>query len=577
MTRSRNITMAASDCPPLSDAKACDVGVCARDCVVGVWSSWTSCSATCGGGRRERTRVVTQMPAGSGAACPLDLTQSEQCGTQACTPPGLACSEYTACTDCTDNGKTSPRVCQFCSGASSGVCQSLHLVEGNATSGLHACPIGFDTRATSIAACAMLDSQGSVGSTTTAQEVVETVDMRSVLKLGANETTALADVTLSNGVRLQVRVVGEEGAMVRALEDGGVGAFSPSRDGAHANNATNMQGRLRAGLSMEFLFAKDRPVSFRRLVLGAWDATDEGQLELGNDKNAADSDAPTPGKRRRGMGAVVMIRDAESSFEAETAAGYTKYVLSANGDSDFSVKSFEFVVRGSQAQTAPLTTSASQAQINAPMANSGGFVLDTMTIALIAAGAALCLIIVVAIIVVLARRKARASPAASDIQNSAVQSSGIASGIGMEMRPALSRVESSLAVSETAPPPFATISSVASDDKYLPLAIQPMPNSPYQNPRGGLYHAPGGASADRYGQAAGGSGLIAAINSAASYEVLPLSTPPGQAHVGQYRGVPAQPQPDNRMYNVVDAIDGGTYDASGSAYLPLPQQPLCKM
>jgi hypothetical protein len=448
------------------------------------------------------------------------------------------------------------------------MCQSMHIVEGNSSSGLNACPIGLDTRSTTIAACAQLESPGGTGTTTTVQEVIETVDVRSALKLGANETTALADVTLSNGVRLQVRVVGEEGAMLRALEDGGVGAFSPSRDGTHANNATNMQGRLRAGLSMEFLFAKDRPVSFKRLVLGAWDAVDEGQLEIGNDKNADGSAPPT---RRRDIGAVVMIRDAESSFEAETMAGYTKYVLSANGQSEFSVKSFMFTVRGVNfAQTAAPTVTESVAQIDAPML--GGFVFDTLTIALIAVGGALCLIIIVVVVVVLARRK---SSEAQPDNRSAVQSNiGITSGIGMEMRPALSRVESSLVVSDTAPPAFATVTSMASDDQYLPLAIQPLPNNQYQSPRGpNSYHAPGGApSAERYG-AAGGSGLIAAINSSASYESLPLSTPPGQAHVGHYRGVPSQPQ--ERLYNSVEAApDNGTFDVSGSAYMPLPQQPI---
>jgi hypothetical protein len=272
------------------------------------------------------------------------------------------------------------------------------------------------------------------------------------------------------------------------------------------------------------------------------------------------------------MGAVVMIRDAESSFEAETAAGYTKYVLSANGESDFSVKSFMFTVRGASAH-GPAATTPTEAQVNAPTVLDGdGFVFDTLTIALIAAGGALCLIIVVVLVIVLARRrKSRASPA-SDNHSNAMQStsSGIVSGIGMEMRPALSRVESSLVVSETAPPPYATLSSVASDDKYLPLAIEPMANNQYQSPRGPpTYHAP--AAGDRYGAAAGGSGLIAAINSAASYEALPMSTPPGQAHVGHYRGVP---RPDERLYNVVDAIDGGTYEAGGSGYMPLPQQPI---
>jgi hypothetical protein len=167
------------------------------------------------------------------------------------------------------------------------VCQSLHLVDGNSSSGLRACPIGFDTRATTIARVrATRRRRAAIGSTTRRAEVVETVDIRSALKLGANETTALADVTLSNGVRLQVRVVGEEGAMLRALEDGGVGAFSPSRDGASASNATNMQGRLRAGLSMEFLFAKDRPCRSSGSCLARGTPPTRASSKIGNDKSA---------------------------------------------------------------------------------------------------------------------------------------------------------------------------------------------------------------------------------------------------------------------------------------------------
>jgi hypothetical protein len=483
-SRSRNVTMAASDCPALSDSKACNPGVCPRDCAVGAWATWSACSATCGGGRRERTRFVTQMPAGNGAACPLDLTQSEQCNTDACTPPGLACSEYTACTDCTDNGKTSPRFCQFCMGATSGTCQSLHLIEGNATSGLNACPVGFNSRATTISACPVPTTIGATVSgataaptTTTAPEVIETVDISSALKLAKHETTPMADVTLNNGVRLQVRVAGEEGAMLRALEDGeGLGVFSPSRDGANAANATNMNGRLRAGLSMVFLFAKDRPVSFRRLVLGAWDdQTDSAQLEIGNDEFAADTTttvatttttttttttaAPatatdvsasgstsTNKKRQETVGAVVLIRQAESSFESETAAGFTKYVLSASGNSDFSVKSFEFVIRAppSLAPSGSIPVVPDDPRAISPDAATGEFVFDITTIALIAVAGALCLLIVIVVIVVITKRRKSRAPA--DAPSSSM--SGVVPAPAdhyRELRPALVGPESSLA------------------------------------------------------------------------------------------------------------------------------------
>lgn len=56
------------------------------DCKVGSWSAWSTCTKTCGGGTKTRTRKITQQPANGGAACP-PLSESQPCNTQACPVP----------------------------------------------------------------------------------------------------------------------------------------------------------------------------------------------------------------------------------------------------------------------------------------------------------------------------------------------------------------------------------------------------------------------------------------------------------------------------------------------------------
>ena len=55
------------------------------DCEVEDWSSWSECSATCGGGTRTRERKVVQEPENGGAACPFqDQEEEESCKTEPC-------------------------------------------------------------------------------------------------------------------------------------------------------------------------------------------------------------------------------------------------------------------------------------------------------------------------------------------------------------------------------------------------------------------------------------------------------------------------------------------------------------
>jgi hypothetical protein len=50
------------------------------------WGDYGECSKTCGGGKKTRTRTVTQEKKNSGAACPA-LSEEADCNTQDCPPP----------------------------------------------------------------------------------------------------------------------------------------------------------------------------------------------------------------------------------------------------------------------------------------------------------------------------------------------------------------------------------------------------------------------------------------------------------------------------------------------------------
>lgn len=70
-------------CPPLRQARACNEQACPIDCKVSEWSGFSSCSAECGGGVRERSRQVLTRPKYDGEPCG-DLTETEACNMQSC-------------------------------------------------------------------------------------------------------------------------------------------------------------------------------------------------------------------------------------------------------------------------------------------------------------------------------------------------------------------------------------------------------------------------------------------------------------------------------------------------------------
>jgi len=86
-TRGRGVVQVAENrgdgCPALEEEGSCNTDQCPVDCEVEDWSSWSECSATCGGGTRTRERKVVQEPENGGAAC-QDREEEESCKTEPC-------------------------------------------------------------------------------------------------------------------------------------------------------------------------------------------------------------------------------------------------------------------------------------------------------------------------------------------------------------------------------------------------------------------------------------------------------------------------------------------------------------
>jgi len=72
-----------ASCPPLVVEQQCAQEDCPVDCEVGDWQGWSTCTAACGGGVRQRAREVTVEPLNRGQPCG-GTTQAESCNIQAC-------------------------------------------------------------------------------------------------------------------------------------------------------------------------------------------------------------------------------------------------------------------------------------------------------------------------------------------------------------------------------------------------------------------------------------------------------------------------------------------------------------
>lgn len=97
----KNAANGGAPCPSLIENQECNKQACGTDCVVSNWSAWTTCTRTCGGGSRSRTRTVVSQPQNGGAVCP-ELQQFEICNPQPCVgPQPCIMSDWSAFGSCT--------------------------------------------------------------------------------------------------------------------------------------------------------------------------------------------------------------------------------------------------------------------------------------------------------------------------------------------------------------------------------------------------------------------------------------------------------------------------------------------
>lgn len=85
-------------CLPLSAETSCNVGPCPIDCVLGMWSGWSKCSADCGGGVTQRLREVKVAPRYEGKPCSTQ-SESKACNVAAC-EKDCELGEWTEWTKC---------------------------------------------------------------------------------------------------------------------------------------------------------------------------------------------------------------------------------------------------------------------------------------------------------------------------------------------------------------------------------------------------------------------------------------------------------------------------------------------
>ena len=91
-----------SICATLNESDTCGNRTCPSDCMMaGWWSSWSSCSVSCGAGQKTRLRSVLTPPVDGGERCGA-THQSKYCDVAPCVEPCMRDS-WTAWSECDES------------------------------------------------------------------------------------------------------------------------------------------------------------------------------------------------------------------------------------------------------------------------------------------------------------------------------------------------------------------------------------------------------------------------------------------------------------------------------------------